>query len=50
MRPLSAVIPAAGPCDPIEMQSAVAKTGVDFMRGERTVSKLGSSLLELRAL
>jgi hypothetical protein len=50
MRPLSAVIPAAGPCDPIEMHSSLARTGTEFMRGERTISKLRSSLLELRAL
>ena len=34
MRPLSAVIPAAGPADPAEMHAALARAAARFMSGE----------------
>ena len=47
MRPLSAVIPAAGPCDPIAMHDEIARTGIKWMGGT-PASALASKLLELR--
>ena len=49
MRPLSAVVPAAGPSDPFELHAAIAATGAAFVASGRPSSALGSSrLLELR--
>ena len=45
MRTLSAVIPAAGPCDPAEMHEVLARTAADVMR-----SNLGGDDLTQAAL
>ena len=49
MRPLSAVIPAAGPCDPVEAHAALARAAVRFMRGEPAEALRDEPLFEARA-
>ena len=44
MRPLSSVIPAAGPCDPAAMHAILASTGSAFLRGEDSPASIAAAL------
>ena len=44
MRPLSSVIPAAGPCDPAAMHAILAATGSDFLRGDASPASIAAAL------
>lgn len=48
MRPLSAVIPAAGPCDPIEMHRLLAESAYAFMKTPNTPEVADIRGLEVR--
>ena len=48
MRPLSSVIPAAGPADPVAVHAALARGAARFMRGEPASALITEPLFEPR--